>query len=246
MSNKLKEIRKSMNLNQKEFAEKIGIKQSYYSGIESGKKPINVKVTDALWKMGVSFDWFYEGKGNIFTNPFSNIANSDILGYKSHTDNMDANKSELIERHKEFFSEYFNGMSFLPSNYEYQQIRYYEKLSLKENEKLVQTFLEELEEVYNSNISLSSIIHYYGGPDFMIEKFKELKPFPLYWKEILFEFNSDTHKLDDPKLKEILYILHIKEITRHWTRQIINSIEYMERYKDMIQDHILEKNEGVK
>lgn len=65
---KLKEIRLSLKLNQKLFASKIGIKQSYYSALELGKKDINTsKVLQILFdKIGVSPEWYYNSNGAIF------------------------------------------------------------------------------------------------------------------------------------------------------------------------------------
>ncbi len=61
---KLRMLRRWMRLNQEEFAEKLKIKQSYYSAMERGEKPISSKVLNVLFdEIKVSRHWFYFSKG---------------------------------------------------------------------------------------------------------------------------------------------------------------------------------------
>ena len=67
-NSKLKEIRQALGLNQKDFAAKLNIKQSYYSALELGKKDINTsKVLQTLFnEIGVNAEWYFNSVGTIF------------------------------------------------------------------------------------------------------------------------------------------------------------------------------------
>lgn len=77
MSNKFKKVRTFLRLNQKDFAEKLGIKQAYYSAIEIGKRDASASVINALFNLNVSPEWFYNGKGEMFnSSDVCNIQNT--------------------------------------------------------------------------------------------------------------------------------------------------------------------------
>ncbi len=76
---KLKQIRLDKGLNQKEFSTLLGVKQSYYSELENGKREITTRVLSELAvKLKISLDWFLFNKGsmNIADRDISHVANS--------------------------------------------------------------------------------------------------------------------------------------------------------------------------
>lgn len=62
LKDKVKEIRKEMNLTQEEFAKKLGISRSYYCDIERGRlKGTNVKIISKLSDVtGKSMEYFLD------------------------------------------------------------------------------------------------------------------------------------------------------------------------------------------
>lgn len=69
IENKLKLIRLYLNMNQSTFAKALGVKQSYLSALESGKREPTAKLLYLLVKkFNISADWFITGKGSIITN----------------------------------------------------------------------------------------------------------------------------------------------------------------------------------
>jgi transcriptional regulator with XRE-family HTH domain len=65
---KLKQIRSALMLNQKEFAFKLGVKQSYYSGVENAQRLITTKLTKKLFDdFNVNPNWFFKDEGVMFT-----------------------------------------------------------------------------------------------------------------------------------------------------------------------------------
>ncbi len=62
---RLKELRLSLNLNQKEFSERIGIARAYWSTLETGKKELTGNVIRKLMsEFDISADWVIDGVGN--------------------------------------------------------------------------------------------------------------------------------------------------------------------------------------
>jgi len=67
INNRLKEIRKSLKINQSEFASKIGLAQSGYSQIETGENTLtdqNIKLVCLIYDVNES--WLRSGKGEMF------------------------------------------------------------------------------------------------------------------------------------------------------------------------------------
>lgn len=67
MKNRLKEIRESLNLTQKEFSDKIGFAQATYSQIENGVRNINERIIKLICQeFNVNEDWLRTGIGEMF------------------------------------------------------------------------------------------------------------------------------------------------------------------------------------
>lgn len=69
MYERIKEIRKVLNLNQAEFAEKIGLSQSTLAMIEVGKRTFSDKHIKLICTtFSVSENWLRTGVGNMFSS----------------------------------------------------------------------------------------------------------------------------------------------------------------------------------
>lgn len=67
MINRLKQLRKTLGLNQREFSNKLGISQTSYSMIENGVNSLSnkhIKLICATFP--VSENWIRTGQGNMF------------------------------------------------------------------------------------------------------------------------------------------------------------------------------------
>ena len=72
--NRIKILRETLRMTQKELAERLEISQSYLCSIESGKLQANAKVLFGLAKMfGVRMLWLEEGIGEMFSGQFNNF-----------------------------------------------------------------------------------------------------------------------------------------------------------------------------
>lgn len=69
MNTRIKKIRQSLNLLQKDFAKQIGLKQSSFCDIENGKAPITERTIISICsKFNVNEDWLKNGQGNMFNS----------------------------------------------------------------------------------------------------------------------------------------------------------------------------------
>lgn len=72
MVNRLKEIRKILEMNQTEFAKRLGLTQTAFSMIESGVRTLSDRHIKIICsEFGISESWFRTGKGDMFlTSPY--------------------------------------------------------------------------------------------------------------------------------------------------------------------------------
>jgi transcriptional regulator with XRE-family HTH domain len=67
LSDRLRELRKKLNLTQKEFGEKIDIKTSSYSDIENGRRNLTERnMTSICREFNVNEQWLRTGEGEMF------------------------------------------------------------------------------------------------------------------------------------------------------------------------------------
>lgn len=66
MNDRIKELRKAMNLSQEKFGELLGITKSGVSDIESGRRKATDQHVIMLANNGVSEEWLRTGKGSMF------------------------------------------------------------------------------------------------------------------------------------------------------------------------------------
>ncbi len=69
MKDRIKALRKSLQLNQTAFGEKIGIKQGTVAGYENGsRQPIDAVISAICREWNVSEKWLREGEGEMFVS----------------------------------------------------------------------------------------------------------------------------------------------------------------------------------
>lgn len=67
MKNRIKELRKYLNLNQTEFGDRIGVKQGTIAGYENGVRvPIDAVVLSICREFNVNESWLRYGEGDMF------------------------------------------------------------------------------------------------------------------------------------------------------------------------------------
>lgn len=69
MNERIIQLRKFLQLNQKQFAEKIGLSQTGLSGIETGYSSITKQTLITICNVfNVNENWLKNGQGNMFNN----------------------------------------------------------------------------------------------------------------------------------------------------------------------------------
>lgn len=67
VNERIRELRTELGLNQSEFGERIGVKKSVVSTMESGRTNLTVRNTDLICKeFNVSREWLLNGTGEMF------------------------------------------------------------------------------------------------------------------------------------------------------------------------------------
>jgi transcriptional regulator with XRE-family HTH domain len=70
INDRLKAIRKSLNVSQRIFAKGIFISTSYYAGIETGHRQVNNRIVDLISKVyNANKGWILNGQGEMFSAP---------------------------------------------------------------------------------------------------------------------------------------------------------------------------------
>jgi|GEM_PF-1213576 len=103
-SERMKLIRESMGMNQKQFADKLGFKPSYYSELERGKKEITARVLNMLIaNFQVSSDWILSGLGekNATVRSEENFNKLPTSGKKPHVEEKTPEKLDLTKEENE-------------------------------------------------------------------------------------------------------------------------------------------------
>ena len=96
MNERLKKLRKDLDMTHQEFAEKIGIKRNTIATYESGRnEPIDAVISLICTKFNVSETWLRTGKGEMFITLTRDEEISQFVG-KVLSDESDTFKKRFI------------------------------------------------------------------------------------------------------------------------------------------------------
>ena len=89
MNERIKQLRKALGLNQTEFGNRIGVKQSTITGYETGsREPLETVLNSICREFNVNESWLRTGEGNMFVElPINNVVatTARFLGKKDPT-----------------------------------------------------------------------------------------------------------------------------------------------------------------
>lgn len=101
MNNRIKEIRKSLDLSQEEFGIRLGITGGGVSNLENGRRGITEQMIKSICReFNVEYEWLTEGTGEMFHES----TDGDLLG----------KISDLLESKDEFTRNFFKTFADLP------------------------------------------------------------------------------------------------------------------------------------
>ena len=96
MHERLRKLRKTLDLTQQEFAEKLGIKRSTMATYESGRnEPIDAVISLICREFNVNEEWLRTGKGEMFIQLSRNEEIAEFVG-QLMSDEDDSFKKRLI------------------------------------------------------------------------------------------------------------------------------------------------------
>lgn len=91
ISDRIKWIRKDLNLTQEEFGKRIGIAQNTIAAYESGRRePQDVTFTAICYEFGVNMEWLKNGTGNPYNDADDDLAR--LIGVMLKGENDTAKK----------------------------------------------------------------------------------------------------------------------------------------------------------
>ena len=87
MKERMKKLRKTLDLTQQEFADRIGIKRNSYANYETGRNtPIDAIIVSICREFNVNEEWLRTGTGEMFQPITKNDEISRLLGNVSKMD----------------------------------------------------------------------------------------------------------------------------------------------------------------
>ena len=96
MHERLRKLRKTLDMTQQEFAEKLGIKRSTMATYESGRnEPIDAVISLICREFNVNEEWLRTGKGEMFIELSRNEEIAEFVG-QLMSDEDDSFKKRLI------------------------------------------------------------------------------------------------------------------------------------------------------
>ena len=123
MNERIKELRKVLNLTQQEFADKLNIKRGAIANYEIGRnEPIDAVISLICKEFNVNEDWLRNGEGEIFKerSPSEEVGYyvEELLEYDGNGNpfydmiiEMMKKYSELDDKSKTVIREYFRGVA---------------------------------------------------------------------------------------------------------------------------------------
>ena len=96
MNERLKLLRRELQLNQTEFGNRLGLKQSAVANYENGtRQPLDTVITSICREFGVSEEWLRTGEGEMFVPRTKNQVITDFMADLIMED--DSFKKRIIE-----------------------------------------------------------------------------------------------------------------------------------------------------
>ena len=96
MNERLKKLRKTLDMTQQEFADRIGIKRNSLANYETGRNtPIDAIIVSICREFNVNEGWLREGKGEMFIKMTRDEEIATFIGKTLHSEE-DSFKKRLI------------------------------------------------------------------------------------------------------------------------------------------------------
>lgn len=99
---RVREVRKTLNLTLEKFGEKVGVGKTAISKIEKSERSLTEQMAKAICReFRVDYFWLTEGNGDMFTNTPQSVVDEIAEEY-----NLDAVDKKIIEKYLELSEEH--------------------------------------------------------------------------------------------------------------------------------------------
>jgi transcriptional regulator with XRE-family HTH domain len=229
LNDKVKKIRRLLNLSQMEFSKALGIKQGSLSDIERKKVNVSKNVEDRLIKkIGVSSEWLHTDNGEIFKEKFFIEKHTDNTPSATHHapgKNISFPNPEQVESIKK---ELLQHVSFGHYNKNDKIYNYYTILSVNELEYLIGLKKKDLQEIIDNYNKVVEIFHKLKSPTYTIGKFNQV-PFEKYYNGFIKEQTEEYWKVKQSEVKKILLLMDVESDIEHWNSMLTKILDYLLR-----------------
>lgn len=206
---RIREVISYKGISERRFSSEIGVSAGFLSNVSDVGSSKVAKIIRVYPEINAS--WLLTGEGEMIK--------------------AGAEETTIIKDNQRFLDKYYNGR-LLPSHYEYTMIKYYAVFPEKRIEELLELEIDTYEERYSDYAQLVNILLCLDPPKYIAEKFQRTpSPFEEYFKKISEEFEDDVIGLKNNKLKNILFILTIKDESEHFSRAISRIMPYFNSCK---------------
>lgn len=187
---------------------------------------------------------------------------SDAIGIKvSFWSDLENNRRPItnkfvakLNEHFDFDSEWLlngsgnmypkNVPSNVPLDFKSQRFSLYDGLSEKELDFLLSIEIEGFRDAFEDYKKLTQAVHYWKGPDFILEKFpvpgsvgQYSGDFKIYRGQLEKELEEDHAHLKDRRQLKVLKITDLYQSNNKHYRYLLSSlIDYIHRYVDFFND----------
>lgn len=212
-NDRIRAFRRSLDKTQREIAEQIGIKTSYYSDLENGRRVISKKFALRLKQVfGISESWLIDGKGEMYPKnvplnvPFESTSSKKTNPYS-----------------------YYEGLPEKELDFELS-------IEIEELRRTYEDYTKLTKAIHSINAP-SFIKDKFAIPGEVKEAPYFTADFSSYRSILENDFEKDHSHIDDSKKLKVLKIIDLYQAdTEHWRSQISRLIDYFYNYIDFFLD----------
>ncbi len=210
---RIREFRTSLGRTQREIADQIGIKTSYYSDLENGRRVISKKFAQRLKQVfGISDSWIIDGKGEMYPK------NVPLNVPQELTSSIRVNQYSYYE-------------SLLEKDLDFEL-----SIEIEELRRTYEDYTKLTKAIHSINAP-QFIKDKFGVPGQVKEAPFFVEDFGRYRSILENDFEKDHSHIEDSKKLKVLKIIDLYQSdTEHWRGQTSRLIDYFYNYIDFFLD----------
>lgn len=192
--------------NKRAFAKEIGVSPTVIENIVGTRQGNpSFEVTQKIYaNANINLEWLLTGEGNMRKN---------------------SNDKPVPDKYK-----VDKNTPLLSRNFEENRLSYYLNHSDKEIDRIMSDTIRKFKDLFNALKKLTIFVHDIGAPKSVIERFELLEDFENFKNDVDKEFSTEYTIITDEKVLKCSLIMHYERDIEALERDIIQMIEYIQRY----------------